>query len=240
MSSKKDNPSSSMKSWIVGGTRTLTNLIPIAGGAIAQAWSEYETHKQNERVEEYFQALAQRLKDLGDRVDTLQRHIAQMPDAAELLERTVEAAVREVSSSKRSVYPIVYMNFLLAQDQTTPDERTSILDHIEHLTATDLNVLSKFGQQRALGGEVLTNSVDPGWGAVGGPKEPDDKWLQQHGDLVHSVTKLTSRGVITETYLNRGMATSGESASSFNRFRRKAWCITPIGRKLLDSLQTTK
>lgn len=229
---------SKLKMWIVGGARTLVNVVPIAGGAIAQAWSEYDTHKQNERVEEYFRNLGARLEALSAQVGDLKDRIESMPDAAELLERTVEAAIRETSPTKRAVYSLIYSNFIAAPAATSADDRIDILNHVEHLTDTDLNVLRRFAQHGTQRGDMLTNSVNPGFAPVGAQREPDNAWLNTHGNLVHSLTKLTSRGLIMDAVFNAGIQFAGDSGSGFNRFRQKAWQITPMGIKVIRALTT--
>src|SRR4051794_15342165 len=96
--------SSNTKAIITGSVRTLAQLVPIAGGAVAQAWSEYEFHAQNKRMQEYFDSLAEKLQALQARYNDLQQRIGSMPDTAELLERTVSAAKKETSDAKRQMF----------------------------------------------------------------------------------------------------------------------------------------
>ena len=45
---------------IKGGLRSVIAAAPMVGGALAQAWSEYETYKQSERVEQFFEQLTKK------------------------------------------------------------------------------------------------------------------------------------------------------------------------------------
>jgi len=225
------------KAIIAGTVRTLAQLVPMAGGAVAQAWSEYEAFSQNKRTEAFFAELAEQLKRLEAQHADLKSKIASMPDAAELLEKSVTAAKRETNDVKRQVFSRLYGSFLAAPGLTTPDERTDLIHHVEQLTEADLTLLATFAQHGGtLRGDMATGTVNTGWSAVG-QKEPDSAWLQKHGHIVHSIAKLEARGLIHRTVFNAGFQYSGEASSSFNIFREKAWQITPIGRKLLNSIK---
>ena len=52
-----------------------------------------------------------------------------------------------------------------------------------------------------------------------------------------TVAKLVARGLIHDAVINAGFGYSGDASSSFNRFRSKAWTITPMGRKLLQAIK---
>lgn len=224
------------KAIISGTVRTLAQLVPVAGGAIAQAWSEYETINQSRRTESFFTELREHLQRLESHQADLSSRIASMPDAAELLERAVSAARRETNDAKRQVFSRLYSSFLGKPQATTPDERLDLIHHVEQLTEKDLSILAKFAQcGGTLRGDVLTGTVNSGWSSVG-RREPDANWLQLHGETVHSIAKLESRSLIHRVTVNAGFFESGDSGSSFNVFRRKSWGITPIGSKLLAGI----
>jgi len=224
------------KTIISGTVRTLAQFVPLAGGALAQAWSEYETFRQNQRVEAFFEQLREQMKHLESQNANLKSKITSMPDAAELLERSVAAAKRETCDAKRQMFSRLYTSFLDKPDSTTPDERLDLIHHVEQLTEKDFLVLEQFTRHEGtMRGDMLTRTVNPGWTPVG-QREPDANWLQQHGDTVHSIAKLESRGLIHSAVLNAGFQYSGDAGSSFNRFREKAWSITPIGLKLFTGL----
>ena len=224
------------KAIISGTVRTLAQLVPLAGGAIAQAWSEYEAINQNRRTESFFAELRAHLQRLESHQADLNSQITSMPDAAELLERAVSAARRETNDAKRQLFSRLYSNFLAKPQATTADERLDLIHHVEQLTEKDFSILAKFAQLGGtLRGDTLTGTVDPGWSPVG-QREADANWLQLHGETVHSIAKLESRGLIHRVTVNAGFRYSGEAGSSFNLFREKSWSITPIGSKLLTGI----
>jgi hypothetical protein len=217
--------------------RTLVQFVPVAGGAISQAWSEYDSFKQNQRVDSFFIQLADHIQRLQFDQDVLKENIKNLEDAAELLERCVEAAQREASDPKRPVYSRLYCSFISNPSETTEDERINLIQEIEQLTSADLTLLSKFAQHRGvMRGDMITATVQVGWTAVGA-KPSNTQWLQQHGTTVHSIAKLIGRGLLTETEFNASFSYSGDSGSSFNRFRQCAWAMTPIAFKLLKYIQ---
>jgi hypothetical protein len=229
-------PTDATKAIISGTVRTLAQLVPVAGGAVAQAWSEYESFRQNKRIEDFFSELRIQLESLEASHADLKGKIASMPDVAELLERTVALAKRETSEAKRQSFSRLYSSFLAAPDKTNPDERIDLIHHVEQLTEADLRLLAEFSKHGGtLRGDIITNTVSPGWTAIG-QKQPDASWLQDHGHVVHSISKLEARGLIRQASFNAGFQSSGEPGSSFNMFRRKAWHIAPIGVKLLKGL----
>lgn len=227
---------SDTKAIIAGSLRTLAQFVPIAGGAVAQAWSEYESHAQNKRTEEYFYQIRQDLLQLQLTCADLQNRIASMPDVAELLERTVAAAKKETSDAKRRMFSRLYTHYLAKPNETSPEERLDIIYHVEQLSEADITLLRSFYTNGGvMRGDMVTGTVAPGWAAVR-QKESDTDWLQKHGPAVHSLSKLESRGLLLRTHLNAGFSYAGDSSSPFNRFRKQAWQITPIGIKILQAL----
>jgi hypothetical protein len=227
------------KAIITGSVRSLMQLVPIAGGPLAQAWSEYESHSQNKRIEEFFDRLTTQLRALESSHKNLESLIRSMPDVAELLEKSVAAAQRESSADKRQYYSSIYRNFLAAPHATTPDERIDIINHVEQLTETDIELLLKFFNTKhgIMRGDMITDTINVGCSTIG-QQDPDGDWLQKYGNIVHSIAKLESRGLLYTAFFNGYFAPMGDGRSSFNNFRKKAWQITPIAEKLIDSMKT--
>jgi hypothetical protein len=209
----------------------------MAGGAVAQAWSEYEAIRQKQRTEEFFDQLREHMVVLERQHSDLRQKIESMPDAAELVEIAAAAAKRETSEAKRAVYSRLYSNFLASPTETTPAERLDLIHHVEQLSDADLQLLHRFsGGNGILRGDMITDTVEAEWQTVG-HTEPDPAWLALHGSTIHSLAKLVSRGLVYDAVVNDWFQSSGDQGSTFNRFRRRAWTITPIGRKLLQALR---
>src|SRR5262249_6094980 len=101
------------KEIITGSVRTLTTLLPIAGGAIAQAWSEYESVNRNARIDKFFADAAKRMDAIEGRQSIIEEHVKQMEDFTRLLEDTVDAVRRESNDRKRELYPTFFVNLIL-------------------------------------------------------------------------------------------------------------------------------
>jgi len=179
--------------------------------------------------------MAAQLRELQTTVGDLDKRAASFSDAAEVLELAVAAARRETEAVKRSQFSRIYSGFLSDPRGTTPDERIDLIHHLEQLSMADLTVLGHFAQGPNRG-DFLTGTTHGGWSPVG-VDDPNPNWLREFGPLVHSLAKLESRGLIHEATINAGFAHAGDAGSAFNRFRRRAWQITPMGLKLLKSMR---
>lgn len=231
-------PSESTNDIIAGSLRTLAQLVPVAGSAVAQAWSEYEAIRQKQRTEEFFAQLREHIGTLEQKQSDLRQKIESMPDAAELMEIAVSAAKRETSETKRAVYSRLYCNFLASPSRTTPAERLDLMHHVEQLNDADILLLQRFAAGSGiLRGDMITGTTMPEWQTVGGPRERDSAWLDRHGLVVHSLAKLDARGLLHEAMLNAASFSGGGMPNSFDCFRGKAWTITPMGKKLLQALR---
>jgi len=228
-----------IRQLISGGVRSLANFDPTGTcGAIAQAWGEYEGHKQSARVEQFMVSLGQRLEGVEAATGLNTEAISQMPDVAELLEQCVQAAISEFSDQKRGLYSEVYFNFLSRPTETSPDERFNIVMEIEQLTGSDLGLLRRIGEHGAASGDQLTGTTQPKSYAVGGMsrQEENQRLMDTHADLMHGIVKLTSRGLIREVDRVSSFVSFGEADSEMNTFRQTSWRITPMARKLLAAL----
>lgn len=230
--------SNSTNAIIAGSLRTLAQLVPMAGSAVAQAWSEYEAIRQKQRTEEFFDQLREHIGTLERQQSDLRQKIESMPDAAELMEIAVAAAKRETSETKRAVYSRLYCNFLASPSLTTSAERLDLIHHVEQLNDADISLLQRFTAcSGILRGDMITGTTMPEWETIGGPRERDSAWLDRHGPVVHSLVKLDARGLVNEAMLNAASISGGGMPNSFDRFRSKAWTITPMGQKLLQALR---
>jgi len=231
-------PSDSTNDIIKGSLRTMVQFVPLAGGAVAQAWSEYESIWQKQRTEEFFAQLRENIEALEQQHSDLKQKIESMPDAAELMEISVAAAKRETSEVKRAVYSRLYSNFLASPSGTTPAERLDLVHHVEQLNDADITLLQRFAAGSGiLRGDAITGTATPQWEALGGAREHDSAWLNRHGPVVHSLAKLEARGLVHDSMLNEGSFSRVGMPNSFDRFRGSAWTITPMGKKLLEALR---
>jgi len=226
-----------LKASIEGGLRSLVTLVPFVGSAVSQAWSEFKTHSQNARVDEFFREFSQHAAAQAESLKELEARVRKMPDSAELLERTVSMAVAEVSLEKRKIIAGLYSNLITDSAPISTDERLDILTHVETLSCRDLQLLNSFYKAGGpVRGDQLTQT---------GPyhdsfssQQRGIHWTEQHASLLHSLAKLQGRGLLIDgETVNAAIAFVGSESSPFNQFRKKAWRISVMGKKLCNSLR---
>jgi len=235
------------RACITGGLRSVASSIPIVA-SLGTAWSEYDNFKQSERVDEFITSVGERLNTVEGEIVSLHESANQVPDIAETMERCVEAAIREVDANKRKVFSNFYCYFLERPDSTTPEERLNIVYQLEQLTINDINLLIRFARANApLRGDALTNSIHGAEIPIqcGPPEEtarirnmdPEDYFIETNSQLMHSIVKLESRGLISRSSMQTGIfSATGDMGSDVNQFRQRVWKISIIGRKLVASI----
>jgi hypothetical protein len=227
---------STLNDLIDGGLRTLVQFVPVVGGPYAQAWSEYEAHRQKERIEEFFRSFGNRMKSLEAQVSDLGEHVKQLTDAPELLEEIVENVRGETQDPKRQFYVNMLVSFVREPTATSRDERRSIIQDLDILTLQDLDYLQKF-QNGVLRGDWVTATGFAEFEDASQRGMVEAKYEKLLGPAIHSLAKLQARGLITRTAVNAMFGWSGDANAWYNRFRNEAWRMMPIGEKLLRSIK---
>ncbi|MEK7954301.1 hypothetical protein [Luteolibacter soli] len=232
-----------IRSLIEGGARILSAAIPGVGSVIVQGYTEYVSARREQRAQEFFEFVVGELKKLEQRQEELAKNLSEMPDAAEILERAVEAATKETAAEKRPMYSKAYLNFITAPGDTQPEDRVSIISEIEQLTFNDLEVLARFGARNPLRGDELTGTTHPDYGAMvappgfGGAARARPDWRQQHGPLISSLQRLQARGLLSEVHINRGSSTPGGEDPQFTTFRMRGWQATALALRLVGAIR---
>lgn len=137
------------------------------------------------------------------------------------------------NGKKRDWYVGALTYFICDPTATTRDERQSIIDDLDTLTLQDLAYLLKFSGG-ALRGDAASGGWDVPWVGIPGSAE-DKKWERILGPAINSLAKLENRGLIVQTAINAMFGWSGDADAWYNRFRGKAWRLTPIGAKFLKA-----
>jgi hypothetical protein len=229
-------PSDQTKAIIKASVRTLAQLVPVAGGAVAQAWSEFEGIQHNNRIEAFFTQVNTRLGALEAQAATIKDRIEHMPDFPRLLEDTVEAVCRESDDRKREVYPVFFVNLILQSPTLPPDERSFLLETLDTLTEHDLEVLRKFQQSGWSRGDIITNTSGGEFAPVGVRSPFNAKYESLLEPAMISTAKLEARGIILPVPNRQGFAFSGTGGEWYDIYRQRAWKLMPIGQKLLQAL----
>ncbi len=224
------------KTIISASLRTLAQLVPIAGGAAAQAWSEFDSIQRNTRIEEFFAQVNARMSALETTSANIKAHIERMPDFSRLLEDTVDAVRRETDDLKRQVYPTFFLNLILQSSTILPDERSFLLETLDSLTEDDLKILRQFHQNGWSRGDILTNTSQGEFAPVGVPSPFNDKYEKLLAPVMISTAKLEARGIILSVPNRHGFSFAGTGGEWYDIYRQRAWKLMPVGRNLLKTL----
>ena len=224
------------KTIIAASLRTLAQLVPIAGGAAAQAWSEFDSIQRNARIEEYFAQVNARWRALESNSATIKDRIERMPDFPRLLEDTVDAVRRESDDRKRLVYPTFFINLMLQSPTLPPDERSFLLETLNTLTEHDLGILRQFQQGGWNRGDILTNTSQGDWAPVGVQNPLNDKYEKLLAPVMISTAKLEARGIILPVPNRHEFTFAGTGDEWYDIYRQRTWKLMPVGRDLLGTL----
>ena len=216
--------------------RTLAQLVPLAGGAAAQAWSEFDSIQRNARIEEFFAQVNARLRALESNSATIKDRIERMPDFPRLLEDTVDAVRRESDDRKRLVYPTFFINLMLQSPTLPPDERSFLLETLNTLTEHDLGILRQFQQGGWNRGDILTNTSQGDWAPVGVQNPLNDKYEKLLAPVMISTAKLEARGIILPVPNRHEFTFAGTGDEWYDIYRQRTWKLMPVGRDLLGTL----
>jgi hypothetical protein len=224
------------KAIIAGSVRTLVQFVPIVGGAVAQAWSEFEGYQRNARIEEFFAQFRTRLEALESDASTIKELIKRMEDFPRLLEDTVDAVRRESDDRKREVYPIFLVNLILQSETIAPDERSFLLETLDSLTEHDLNVLRQFEASGRSRGDILTQTAWGEFAPVGVQSPFNTRYERVLAPFMISTAKLEARGIIFPVPDHGAFSYSGTGGEWYDTYRQRAWKLMPVGRDLLKTL----
>lgn len=220
---------------ITAGIRIIVAAIPGCGW-MAQAWSEYENRVQSERTEEFFQLVRDSFFTLRDQFNGLESYVKASGELPALMERVVLKVQREASQAKRKRFVSLIVNEVLDTPPSGYDDKLSMIECLDTLTDSDLEILSHF----ALGNPVaLQGLVARGIETAGFPGYPTIEDIV--GPVVTSISKLEARGLIAQTSPAFGGVAiiNGDMNHWVNAAQRKAYVLTPFGKLLVESLKQT-
>jgi hypothetical protein len=224
------------KAIIDGSLRTLVQVVPIVGGAFAQAWSEFEGYQRNARIDAFFAGLGRRLEALEADASAIKERIKRMEDFPRLLEDTVDAVRRESDDRKREVYPIFFLNLILQSETISSDERSFLLETLDSLTEHDLTVLRQFEETGLSRGDILTQTTRGEFAPVGVQSPFNAKYERLLAPFMISTAKLEARGIIFTVPNPGGFSFTGSGGEWYDIYRQRSWKIMPVGRDLLKML----
>jgi hypothetical protein len=231
------------KALIGAGIRTNLVALPSIPGLpnfaamIEQGWSEYENHQFQNRVGEFFTEIKSRFESLEAlQTGDLGRTLALEAQIA-LLEETVTATSHEPLPEKRKTFADFYVSAVVGKQGNDADYVRSLLQQLESLTLSDLEVLRKFRSNGSATGQMMapmeTNSEH------GDPfrfltNDAQEKFL---APLKLSIIKLETRGLILkELHMDGGGFIDDGKLSALAEFHKEIWHLTYLGRQLLSAI----
>lgn len=226
----------SMRTLLVGMPSVPAGPNPFA--MVAQAWSEYETIKSKKRIEEFITNIYARLTSAESLQEGHTQRILDLEDQVALLEEAASAASREPQESKRRAFADFYVAATTGELGHNPDQVRSLLQTLESLTQSDMELLSCFNNSSGIctGDEISGTVMVDRWEKVGGDPEADTTWSVTLDPIIQKATKLETRGLIIKTRRLTAFSHSGDAGSWYNIFRKTAWRITDSGCQLLQAI----
>ena len=212
---------SKIENSIKFGLKTIAASVPVAA-SFAQAWSEYESKVQSERIQRFFDEFGRELNSIKDRVEKAEDYIKGSGEVPSQIERTVDKIRKEVSDRKRNIYAHLLSNLVTTSGTLTYDDKITFIDNLEALTDQDLTILSKFESDQ----QVLVSDF------MKKPILKDIPENERMSKLAVSLSKLESRGLISEAigHADQGvMARIYDSLGWQEKFKDKYFELLPHG-----------
>lgn len=212
---------SKIENSIKFGLKTIAASFPVAA-SFAQAWSEYESKVQFERIQRFFDDFGRELDSIKDRVEKAESYIKRSGEVPSQIERTVDRIRKEVSDRKRKIYAHLLSNLVTASETVIFDDKITFIDTLEALTDQDLTILSQFESEQQI---RVSDFI----------KKPILKGISEDermSKLAVSFSKLESRGLISEAigHADQGvMARTYDSLGWQEKFKDKYFELLPHG-----------
>ena len=209
-----------------GALRSIAASIPGAA-SLGQAWNEYETHRTASRIQELFDNLKAALEGLVVTVGDYGNVLKQCQDFPELLEITIDKVRKEFGKTKRATYARVLARLVVGSDASEHEDRVALLEGLDSLSETDLQVLMLFqGKEEVQIRELL-------WRELGFKGDASNHLWEYSCHLA----KLESRGLLLKVshgngvvYVPHGM-TAAVARSQESKYR-----LLPLGGRLIEVL----
>lgn len=215
--------------------------MPNFGSMIEQGWSEYRNHQFQQRVEEFFLELKARLESLEELQTSDLKKILNLQSQVALLEEAVSAASREPTREKRDSFVRFYVSAITGKLGQDPDPIRSLLQTLESLTLSDLEVLRKFEKEGFSTGDRLTGTERAPMTRRGFAIESAQAQQKSLAPLKLSIVKLETRGLIEAKTRRAGGAHTDDGMSTpLSQFRRLYWELTYLGQQLIIATSSLK
>ena len=204
--------------------RSISASVPIAA-SWAQVWNEYNSTQQNRKLELFFQELEDLAKNQS--IEIRNAMTATFNDEfPHLIEKTAEHVKKSLDEKKIHDNAVILVNALKAGSSMTVDRKLYAIETLNILTSDDIEVLRKIPEQSPIKVESI----------LGIENSRHANIEAALGDLVVSLAKLESRGLIAESSSLSYMSVStsiGDPGHWRNRTLSKHYVLLPFGMSFL-------
>ena len=183
-----------------------------------QVWDEHESEEMKRRIDRFWEAFKFEVERNDSRFKELRDKISTIMDSLDVLESAVHVARHETSDKKVQALVHITVNAILSE--LPRDHKLNLIESIESLNEGDLNILSLFDNGRTWKVENLPGAMD----------------RSKMGDLIASISKLESRGLIGQTSSKSSVTSDswwGDANDWYNQWKRRYYEALPFGNILL-------
>jgi hypothetical protein len=196
---------------VSAGLRSVAASFPVFA-SVGQAWTEFETHRKFDRMEQFFKDLKLEMEALAQTVNKMRE------DTPELLERTLDLVQREASEQKRRAFAAVFLR--CAKSTKSLDEQRTIIETLDVLSEEDIRLLREFQPGLAIRVDALEQKFDLGL-------------------LAKVLSRLESRGLVGQTSGDTSFVYIGPRDYWKNRWRPRYYELLPFGEEFARILGWT-
>ena len=198
--------------------RTVMSAIPVLS-PLATAWSEFESSKNEKRLKLFIDSLNAITSVHSKEIDAIKNDSSKIEERVTLLEVTLDKVVKEWQPEKVELHARLFVGNMISDDPI--QLKMSILERFSELSIDDLNILAQLTTDSSIQVSELNGSLN---------------------DLIPSLSKLESRGLITQTGPGaRSIFTTASSSDNWQRqWQNKFYTSTPLGTQLLTALNKIK
>lgn len=214
-----------IKAVVKTGLRSAAVSVPVFAPWV-QAWNEHEAVELQRRLDRYWNAFVLEAKASSKRLEEVELKLDDIQRIFALTERTIGYARSEPDQSRQERFATTAVNAIKALNSVSYDTKVSVIDTLNTLTETDLNILRLFNTGRTLRVEGM-----PGGSGFG------EKSLSSLSDLIASLAKLEARGLISQTSPKSTIdvnSSVGDSSHWTNQWRNRDYEILPFGLTFLS------
>lgn len=183
--------------------------------ALAKAYNQHMDEKRWRYVEEFFNDVRKNMQDHEESLHELYDR-TDPEESLHLMFMAIDKVQFEYQEARRKEYAKLFVNSILVGNQIIFDEKRMFIQLFGELSDADIILLGKFSHDNTIHlEEFRTLGSSEGLGKI-----------------IPLVSRLESRGLITEVYgALRITKWEGSPDSIDSKWRNRVYCLTPIGIK---------